>query len=115
MFVFRFQKILDGGTDNHMTSLLAYAGVGDYAMKHTLTVMPTPEIDQADLAPIVARRNVARKLVRELRADGLRMLRLIEKGSHVEPGIHTAEVHECSCRGKITKRLMVDGRPVEDW
>ncbi len=115
MLMFRFQKIWEGGTDNHMTSLLAYAGVGNYAMQHTLTVMSPPEIDQADLAPIVARRNAARRLVQDLRADGLRILRLLEKGSHVEPGIHTAEVHECTCRGRITKRLLVDGRPAEDW
>ncbi len=98
-----------------MTSLLTYHGVGNYAMKQTLTVMPTPEIDQPDLAAIVARKNAARRLVQELRSDSLRILKLLEKGSHVEPGVHSVEVHECQCKGRIIKQLLVDGRPVEDW
>ena len=84
-------------------------------MPKTLAVMPQPEVEQGSLAAIVGRRNAARALVHELREDSLRILRLLEKGSHVEPGIHTAEVHECAWKGRITKRLLVDGRPVEDW
>ena len=84
-------------------------------MKRTLTVMPTPEIDQPDLAAIVARRNAARGLVQDLRSEGLRILKLLEKGRHVGSGIHTAEIEETVHGGRICKRLLVDGRPVEDW
>ncbi len=60
--------------------------------------------------------NAARiPLAHELRADGLKILKLLEKGSHVECGVHTAEVEEAVDRDKIVKRLLVDGRPVEDW
>ena len=98
-----------------VTNLLQFDGVGNYAMQQTLTVMPSPEVEQRGLSAIVARRNAARRLVQELREDGLRLLRLLEKGSHVEAGVHTAESHECTCKGRIIKRLLVDGRPVEDW
>ena len=98
-----------------MNTLLEFDGGGNYAMQPTLTLMAPPGIEQSDLAGIVARRNAARKLVQELRSDGLRILKLIEKESHIEPGIHTAEVQECTCRGRIIRRLLVDGRPVEDW
>ena len=40
---------------------------------------------------------------------------MIEKGSRVEPCIHTAEVEEVVDKGQIVKRLLVDGRLVEDW
>jgi len=83
--------------------------------KEALTLMPRPEIDQTDLAPIVARRNAARRMVQELRADSLRMIKLIEKGSHIEPGVHTVEIGETVEGHKIVKRLLVDGEPVENW
>ena len=98
-----------------MTRALKSDGAGDCATQAMLTLMPPAEIAQSDLAGIVARRNAARRLIHELRKDGLRILALIEKKSHVEPGIHTAEVQECTCRGRIIRRLLVDGRPVEDW
>ena len=84
-------------------------------MSPTLTIVVSRGISQADLAALVSRRNSARKLVRELRADSLRLLRMIEHGGRVEPGVHSAEVSECTCKGRICRRLLVDGRPVEDW
>ena len=81
----------------------------------SLRLYRCPEIELEDLASIVGRRNAARILVQELRDDRSRILAMIEKGSRVEPCIHTAEVEEVVDKGQIVKRLLVDGRLVEDW
>ena len=59
--------------------------------------------------PLVARRNVARKLVLELSRNADDILERLQNGVRVEPGIHTAEIEVRIDRGRYTEVLLIDG------
>ena len=67
------------------------------------------EIDQVDLAPIVARRNLVRKLVLELSRNADDILERLQNGVRVEPGVHSAEIEVRIDRGRYTEVLLIDG------
>ena len=80
-----------------------------------LRVVPRPKINQEDLRAFGGKRNEARRLVNELRAESLRIFEALTQNTPVESGVHMAEIEEVPNLGTVTRRLVVDGRPVEDW
>ena len=78
-----------------------------------LVEVPRPSITQDQIAEIIHRRSKARKELAWLRAEGRRILRALQAGADIEPGLLPVELDECDEGADVRIRLLVDGQAVD--
>lgn len=77
--------------------------------------MPSAIIDQDRISEIINLKNLIRRNLKMLRSLSEETLSMLQKGCEVEPGPSLVEV-DCVARGgEIVTRLLIDGRPIEDF
>lgn len=83
--------------------------------KNVLFVMPKQKITRSEIAEIVRLRGVIRRDRKKLLKMGHSVMARIRKDIEVEPCTTPVEVETCECGSGIVTRLLVDGRPVDDF
>jgi hypothetical protein len=80
-----------------------------------LFLMPVPKIKRSEIAEIVRLRGVIRRDRKRLLEMGRSVMARMQKGIAVEPSTTPVEVETRECDSGILTRLLVDGRPVDDF
>ena len=82
---------------------------------HTLILVPAPRIKRAEISEIVRLRGSIRHDIRKLTGLGHSVLSRMQKGIEIEPCATPVEIEEVEQGCCIMTRLLVDGRPVDDF
>lgn len=80
-----------------------------------LYLMPRPTIKRAEIAEMVRLRGVIRRDRQRLIEMGLSIMARMQKGIELELCSTPVEVQEYSWGASRGSRLLVDGRPVDDF
>lgn len=80
-----------------------------------LFLMPVPRIKRSEIAEIVRLRGLIRNDRKRLLEMGHSIMARMQKGIEPEPCATPLEVETCECGSAIMTRLLVDGRPVDDF
>ena len=70
---------------------------------------------QYELATLMRLRDSVRRRRERLDSLASRVISLVESGGDFEAGLIPASIEETRAGGTITKTLMIDRRPVNDW